>query len=188
MKDSVVKIVAYSDEANFGQSQNENFLLARVESEEVSVSNGILVLNKRVAFTALQKDAIEMLGLKPGKTFPGRIIVMEQEQPFYDGQQPKAKVDDNGNILGYAVSENGLPVFRQTQLVAVGSSAEDKFVPVSEYRKMNDDELDKFIASSNILQESEEEDDDEEEEVVEEVKPKTKAKPAPAATQRSRRK
>jgi len=64
---------------------------------------GFLNKRRRVAFLASKVDDlkvfVEMLNLKPGSVLPGRIIVQESHNPFYEGQVPKVNPSTGATIL-----------------------------------------------------------------------------------------
>lgn len=193
---AIVKFVAYSEDEFLKQSENnENFSIARLESEAIRMNGSVWTREKRVAFVALHNDVVEQIKPYPGMELPGKIIVEESIVPFYDGQAAKAKVDDEGEIQGYAVDSEGNLVFRQTKFVGADVEASDKLILCS-YMDMDEEEMEERAEKAwELAQEAastkadEDEEDNEEEEKVVEEKPKAKAKAkAEKPATRSRRK
>lgn len=75
------------------------------------------------------KKLVEKKGLKAGDNFsskvaPVKLVIQEQFEPFYEGQDPKINP-----TTGQAVTSDGAEVYRQTFVTSVKSTLEDKFLP-----------------------------------------------------------
>ena len=115
-------------------TKNPEWGSIRVESMAiVNNGNGLVTIQKRVAFVRMRLDDAQMLIdaklLADGKPLPieGRIIVQESLEPFYEGQEPKINPTTKEEVLF-----SGLPVFRQAIFVSDESS---KDILIQDYVK-----------------------------------------------------
>lgn len=101
-----VTIVAHPEtKALFTPTSNPDWVKCQLQSEEVTVNNGVMRLQKRVAFPLVDKKVADMLakaGLKSGHNFPvpGKIIRKLTSQPQYEGQTEVVN-PSTGEAMGY---------------------------------------------------------------------------------------
>lgn len=114
--------------AVFSAKDGSDWVSVRVESEQLINKNGMIILQKRVAFVRIQKTLAEALSamgkLQDNKPFPleGVIIVQESLIPFYDGQEPKINPITMENVL-----HEGREVYRQA-IFSSNESAKDELI------------------------------------------------------------
>ena len=70
-------------------SNNPEWGTIRVDSENVSFTNGIMNVNRRTAFIRGRVEHLNMMKLTDGKKLPGKIQRQESFSPFYEGQESK---------------------------------------------------------------------------------------------------
>lgn len=101
---SKVKIIAHPETgALFTETKSEDWFKCQVQSEELSVNNGVINLNKRIAFPLVSKAVAEALkGMKSGDTFPlpGRIVRKLTSVPQFDGHKEVVN-PTTGETMGY---------------------------------------------------------------------------------------
>ena len=121
--------------------KNPEWGSVRVESKVlVNNGSGMIVLQKRVAFVRMQMELGQQLiqaGLiKDNKPMPipGKIIIKESLEPFYEGQEPKINPQTGDEVL-YMGS---MPIYRQA-IFASNESAKDELIDnyVSRTQKVN---------------------------------------------------
>jgi len=87
---SKIKIIAHPETGKlFTETSNPDFVKCQLSSEEVVVNNGVIQLQKRVAFPLLQAKVVAALGnLKDGSAFPlpGKIIRTVTSTPQWENQ------------------------------------------------------------------------------------------------------
>lgn len=91
MANKIVKVVAHPTTGLVVTPSTKNPLWGtfRVDSENVSMENGIMNRSKRSAFIRGQLLDLNSLGLKADQALPGKIIKRESFEPFYVGQPAK---------------------------------------------------------------------------------------------------
>lgn len=100
-------------------------LMLRANSTGVN-DQGFMQEEKRVAWfkgkTEQIEAFVEQYDLKEGSIFPlpVRLVIKESNTPFYAGQEPKVNP-----TTGEVIKSNGLPVYRNTIVVAESSSEQD---------------------------------------------------------------
>ena len=70
----------------------------RVDTENVSMENGMFNKSKRSAFIRGKIEDLNSAGLTVGKVLPGKIIKRERFEPFYEGQPAKIN-PSSGEIM-----------------------------------------------------------------------------------------
>jgi hypothetical protein len=99
-----------------------------LRSEVATVNdNGFLQVDKRVGLFKGNTEDIQKIasGLRDGddfsaKVFPVKLIVKEQTEPFYPGQEPKINP-----TTGEVVNHKGSPIYRSTFVVSESSTDTD---------------------------------------------------------------
>jgi hypothetical protein len=88
---SKIKIIAHPETGKmFTATSNPEWVKCQLQSEEIVVNNGVIQLQKRVAFPLVSSKVAEALaGLKSGAAFPldGKIIRRVSATPQYDGHK-----------------------------------------------------------------------------------------------------
>ena len=101
---SKVKIIAHPETGKlFTETSKEGWVKCQLQSEELVVSNGVISLQKRVAFPLLNANVIPALsGLKDGSAFPieGKITRKVTSEPQYEGQKQVVN-PTTGEEMGY---------------------------------------------------------------------------------------
>jgi len=103
---SKVKIIAHPEtKALFTATSKEGWVKCQLASEEMTVNNGVVALNRRVAFPVLQAKLLSQApfaGLKDGDDFPinGKIIRRLTSVPQYEGHQEVIN-PSTGEAMGY---------------------------------------------------------------------------------------
>ena len=108
MSKAIVKVVAHPETGAIitASTKNPEWGTFRVDSENVSMENGILNLSKRSAFIRGKIEQLNQLGLKAGQSLPGKIVKRESFAPFYEGQNPKINPSNGETVL-----TNGRPSY-----------------------------------------------------------------------------
>ena len=90
-------------------TNNPEWGTVRLDSKETVVNNGIINVSVRSAFVRAKLEVLQSLNLKAEQPFPlpGKLVVKESFEPFYDGQPAKLNPS-----TGEQVSVNGKPVYR----------------------------------------------------------------------------
>ena len=101
---SQVRIIAHPETGKlFTETSNPDFVKCQLETKEVVVQNGVMNVQKRVAFPLLSTSVIAELGaLKSGDVFPvqGRIIRHVSATPQYEGHKTVVN-PKTGEDMGY---------------------------------------------------------------------------------------
>ncbi len=101
---SNIKIIAHPETgALFTETSNPDFVKCQLSSEQVVVNNGVIQLQKRVAFPLLQAKVVSALGnLTDGSKFPlgGKIIRKVTAEPQWEGHQEVIN-PTTGEVMGY---------------------------------------------------------------------------------------
>lgn len=108
MATTFVKVVAHPETGAIitPSTKNLEWGTFRVDSENISMENGILNLSKRSAFIRGKIEQLNQLGLKAGQSLPGKIVKRESFEPFYEGQPAKINPTTNEVVL-----TNGRPTY-----------------------------------------------------------------------------
>jgi hypothetical protein len=93
-----------------------------VESSVLDTSGPIVSIKRRTAVKAISKEAYDAAAglLQVGSQLPGKIVVREALEPFYDGQ--KAKTAGEG---GEVCTFNGNPIYRETEFTSDLSASDE---------------------------------------------------------------
>ena len=101
---SNIKIVAHPETGKmFTETSNSAWVKCQLQSEEIAVNNGVISLQKRVAFPLIDAKAAAFLkGLKSGDKFPipGKIIRKVTSEPQYEGHKEVVN-PSTGEVMGY---------------------------------------------------------------------------------------
>ena len=81
----------------------------RVDQEVKTFTNGFLNRTNRVAFIGGRLEDLNKMGYKDGQKLPGKIVVKEQLEPFYPGQDPKINPETDE-----VLTQGGHPIYRNT--------------------------------------------------------------------------
>lgn len=105
MKNQVIIVAHPETKALFTPTSNPDWVKCQLQTEEVVVNNGVMRLQKRVAFPLVDKKVADMLvksGLKSGHNFPvpGKIIRKLTSEPQYEGQTQVVN-PTTGEVMGY---------------------------------------------------------------------------------------
>ena len=118
-----------TDVVNVSKTNPENGSIM-VKAETVTLNdNGFEVEEVRVAFIKGTVENLRKRNLKPGddysvKVTPIKLVVKEQFEPFFEGQEPKKnpKTDE-------IITSSGAPVYRYTYAVSESSPMVDSKLP-----------------------------------------------------------
>lgn len=96
-----VKVVAHPETGAVVTPSTKNPLWGtfRVDTENVSMENGIFNKSKRSAFIRGKIEDLNAAGLTVGKILPGKIIKRESFEPFYEGQPAKINPSNGETVL-----------------------------------------------------------------------------------------
>lgn len=101
---SKIKIISHPETGKlFTATSNPEWVKCQLQSEEIVVNNGVIQLQKRVAFPLVSSKVAEALvGLKSGSAFPldGRIIRKVSTTPQYEGHKQVVN-PTTGQEMGY---------------------------------------------------------------------------------------
>lgn len=81
-----------------------------VKSSHVSMENGFIVKQTRSATLTIEQSLAKELDWKEGTQLPGKIIVQESFEPFYEGQECKINPDTKAEV-----KVDGKNVYRQSR-------------------------------------------------------------------------
>jgi len=81
----------------------------RVDQEVKTFTNGFLNRTNRVAFIGGRLEDLNEMGFKDGQKLPGKIVVKEQLEPFYEGQGPKINPETDE-----VLTQDDHPIYRNT--------------------------------------------------------------------------
>ena len=99
-----VKIIAHPETGKlFTETSNPDFVKCQLETREVVVQNGVMNVQKRVAFPLLSTSVVAELGtLKSGDVFPiqGKITRHLTSTPQFEGHKPVVN-PKTGEDMGY---------------------------------------------------------------------------------------
>lgn len=118
------------------EGQTEVIRVSKTNPESASImlkqstmgsnDQGFIQEEVRVGFVKGTPDTLAKLGLKPGddfnvKAFPVKLVIKEQFDPFYPGQEPKKnpKTDE-------VITSGGVEVYRYTYVVSEASAMVDE--------------------------------------------------------------
>lgn len=86
--------------------------------EQSMLNGGFLNVNRRVCFLSGTIESLQSIidrnKLKHGSELPGKVVVYESLQPFFDGQQPKMNPTTKA-VIQFEVNGTNYPVFYQTR-------------------------------------------------------------------------
>lgn len=85
-----------------------DFGTIRLDQEVVTVRNNFINKSKRSVFVAGNIEVLKSLDYKAGQLIPGKIIMEESFEPFYDGQSPKINPTTKD-----VITKEGKPVYFQ---------------------------------------------------------------------------
>lgn len=81
-----------------------------VKSSVFNMENGFIVKQTRSATLTVEQSLVKDLGWKEGTQLPGKIVVQESFEPFYEGQEQKINPDTKADVL-----VDGRKVYRQSR-------------------------------------------------------------------------
>lgn len=100
----------------FENSKGETFGKIRVDQRAPVINNGFMSFANRSAFITLDEETAKEMEsiLEEDKPYPipGKVVVTESLEPFYNGQEPKRK-----GAEGEIITHMGAPVYRDTNYV-----------------------------------------------------------------------
>lgn len=101
MANKIVKVVAHpsTGEVITASTKNPEWGTFRVDSENISMENGIFNKSKRSAFIRGKLEDLKSLGLKADQSLLGKIIKRESFEPFYVGQPAKINPQTMQTVL-----------------------------------------------------------------------------------------
>lgn len=91
---------------------NPEWGTVRVDSENISFSNGMMNVSKRSAFIRGRVAHLELMKFRAGQTLKGKIQKQESFEPFYENQPPKINPTTQEVVL-----TNGRETYLQFQYV-----------------------------------------------------------------------
>ena len=117
-----VKVTANDEgEVVIQNENNPDFGYIRLEQEITSMEDGFLNHTTRSALVGGRYEELNEVGFTEGQIFPGKIVVEESLEPFYDNQQPKIN-PESGEIL----VKDGRPIYRQSRYTEDDSQVDSK--------------------------------------------------------------
>lgn len=81
-----------------------------VESQNVTMENGFINTNRRTATLTVESSIAKSLNWSKGTSLPGKIVIEESFEQFYNGQDCKINPTTKAEVL-----VNGKKVYRQTR-------------------------------------------------------------------------
>jgi hypothetical protein len=130
---SKIKIVAHPEtKAMFTETANPEWVKCQLQSEEIVVNNGVISVQKRVAFPLLSAKVLPLLkSLKSGDTFPvnGKIVRKVTSTPQYENQKQVVN-PSTGEVMGYYQSytfTTDMAAYDVDERIAVASTQVEEF-------------------------------------------------------------
>ena len=125
----MVKIVANpkTNEVITPSVKNPLFGTFRVDSEQVSMENGFMNVQKRTAFIRGKLEDLQRANLADGKSLRGQIVRKESFTPFYEGQDCKRYPDSHANS-GEPVLTQGRETYLEFAYTADESAPSDVWI------------------------------------------------------------
>jgi len=89
----------------FTPTSKSGWYKCQLETQEISVNNGLITTSKRVAFPAIDEKtvkALQSMGIKNGDEFPlqGKIVRKLTNTPQFEGHEPVVNPSD-GTVMDY---------------------------------------------------------------------------------------